>query len=204
MRSKSGVESCTSQPYAWLPPARDVGYFNMVTIAQGCNGICTTVVQVNPAAVAEIRFVLPGSINRKRSHDCDNPLTVNKIPRPTETELESFYSSINEAKKKPALLSITPPFAKEVIPRLSLSTYPKPLMEYYNLATLDMKYPDLLKKCETVYVSIEVGSVWTCTFTYNCIHFNVLDFKCTGIYGSIHCSEYYCRYVLNITNKTYS
>ena len=27
MRSKSGVESCTSQPCAWLPPARNVGCF---------------------------------------------------------------------------------------------------------------------------------------------------------------------------------
>ena len=147
----------------------------MVTIVQGCNSIhvCTTVVQANPAAVAEIRFVRPGNINCKRSPDCDNPPTVNKIPRPTETELESFYSSISEAKKKTAVLSITPPFVKEFIPHLSLSTYPKPLMEYYNPATLDMKYPDLLNKCETVYESIEDGSVWTCTctFTYIYIHF---------------------------------
>ena len=72
-------------------------------------------------------------------------------------ELESFYASISEAKKKPAIL-ITPPFAKEFIPQLSLSSFPKPLMEYYNPATLEMKYPDLLKGCETIFESIKVGS----------------------------------------------
>ena len=173
----------------------------MVTIVQGCNSICTTVVQVNPAAVVEIRFARPGNINHKRSPDVKNPSTVNKIPRPGESELESFYSSTSEVKKK-NVLRITAPFVREFIPHLSMSTYPKPLTEYCNPATLDMKYPDLLRKCETVYESIKVAIVWTCTFTVQI--FNVLDFKCTGIYGSIGCCEYCCRYVLNITDKIYS
>jgi len=106
--------------------------------------------------VSEIKFVRPSNNSRKRSADSDGGPTLKKISQPTETELETFYGSISEAKSKPAILRITPPFAEAFIPRLSLSIFPQPLTEYYNPATLDIGYPDLLRECEKTFESIKV------------------------------------------------
>ena len=106
--------------------------------------------------VNEIKFVGPNNNSRKRSADSDCAPTLKKVPQPTETELETFYGSISEAKNKPAILRITPPFAESFIPRLSLSTFPQPLTEYYKPAALDLSYPDWLKECEETFESIKV------------------------------------------------
>jgi len=78
------------------------------------------------------------------------------------TELDTFYKAINEAKRKPAILKITHPFAETFIPLLSQSVFPLPITELYNPAALDMEYPDLLKECEKVFDTIKV-------ITHNCI-----------------------------------
>ena len=77
-------------------------------------------------------------------------------PVPSTTELDAFYKAINEAKKKPAILKITQPFAETFIPMLSQSVFPMPIAELYNPAALDMAFPDLLKECEKIFDSIKV------------------------------------------------
>jgi len=52
------------------------------------------------------------------------------------TELDTFYKAINEAKRKPAILKITHPFAETFIPLLSQSVFPLPITELYNPAAL--------------------------------------------------------------------
>ena len=74
------------------------------------------------------------------------------------TELDTFYKAINEAKRKPAILKITQPFAETFIPMLSQSVFPLPITELYNHAALDMEYPDLLEECEKVFDCIKVST----------------------------------------------
>ena len=72
-------------------------------------------------------------------------------------ELDTFYEAINEAKRKPAILKITQPFAKTIIPLLSQFVFPLPITELYEPAALSMMYLDLLKECEKVFDCIKVN-----------------------------------------------
>ena len=82
--------------------------------------------------------------------------TTKVIDSASPTELDTFYKAINEAKRKPAILKITQPFAEVFIPKLSQSVFPLTIMELYNPASLDMDYHDLLKECEKVFGAIKV------------------------------------------------
>lgn len=94
------------------------------------------------------------------------------------TEQDTFYKALNEAKRKPAILKITEPFAKTFIPMLSQSVFPLPITELYNPTALDMEYPDLLKECEKVFDSIKVS-------THNAIINVYISCDCLNIaYGS--------------------
>ena len=84
------------------------------------------------------------------------PLTKAIHPAST-TELDTFYKAVNEAKRKPAILKITQPFADTFIPMLSQSVFPLPITELYNPAALDME------ECEKVFDCIKVS-------THNMIH----------------------------------
>ena len=81
------------------------------------------------------------------------------VPSPSTTELDAFYKAISEAKKKPAILKITQPFAETFIPMLSQSVFPMPITELYNPAALDLEFPELLKECEKVFDSIKVINI---------------------------------------------
>lgn len=80
-----------------------------------------------------------------------------KIPEPTTEEIEVFYSAINRASKKPAILKVTMPYAKSFVPKLCLSEFPKPLLELYNPEALKMNYLELLSECEKIFSSINVS-----------------------------------------------
>ena len=91
----------------------------------------------------------------KRSVECEKSSDSHTTKRqledvapPSNSDLNCFFESISKAKNKPAILKITPPYSKEFIPTLSLATYPKPIMELYNPAALELRYHDLLTECE--------------------------------------------------------
>jgi len=71
-----------------------------------------------------------------------------------------FLEAINGAKRKPVTLKVTPPYAKDLVPTLSLATYPTPIMELYNPVALHFSYHDLLVECEAVLGSIKVYTVY--------------------------------------------
>ena len=68
------------------------------------------------------------------------------------------------AKKKPAILKITQPYA--LIPKLCSSTLPRPMMELYNPQALHMGYLSLLEACESAFQGIKVRLTIT-TYTVN-------------------------------------
>ena len=71
-------------------------------------------------------------------------------------EQEKCYSTINKAVNKPGILRIVKPFAAHLVPKMTLPEYPKPLPELYTPSALLLNYPQLLKECETVYMSYKV------------------------------------------------
>lgn len=85
--------------------------------------------------------------------------TVRKrqIPPPTEDEISAFYSTIDGAKKKPAILKLIQPYAEFFIPKLSKAEFPKPMTELYNTEALTMNYTELLAECERVFDLIAVS-----------------------------------------------
>ena len=100
----------------------------------------------------------------KRSVECEKSSDSHTTKRrledvgpPSNSDLNCFFESISKAKNKPAILKITPPYSKEFIPTLSLAMYPKPIMELYNPAALELRYHDLLTECEKTINAVKVS-----------------------------------------------
>ncbi len=77
-------------------------------------------------------------------------------------EIEKFYGVLNCAKKKPAILKITQPYAEKFIPKMCQEQFPEPMNELYSPEALKMTYLELLNECERVVESISVCSVVVC------------------------------------------
>ena len=87
LRLQSGLDSCTSRECMWLAPAQNVCH---------CTGRCS-VSQGN-------KFCNPAK--RKKNSEATSS-TSNPIPQPSEDELDTFYTALNETQSKPAILKIT-------------------------------------------------------------------------------------------------
>ena len=122
----------------------------------------TLVFQVAPATIKNIVFK-----QKTTSSDSDveaaccsseymGTAKKTKLEPPTEAELADFFSAVNKAEKKPAILKITDPYYKHFIPTLSKPEFPKPITELYDPTALTMSYPVLLKESEKVFDSVKV------------------------------------------------
>ena len=65
--------------------------------------------------------------------------TSKEIMPPPPAAMPTFYQEINMAEKKPAMLKIIHPYAKECIAKLCSPTLPLPMMELYNPELLHMQ-----------------------------------------------------------------
>ena len=90
------------------------------------------------------------------SEDLLSTAKKTKIEPPTEADLADFFSTLNKAKNKPAILKITDPYYKDFVPKLSRPEFPKPITELYDPIALTMSYTVLLKETEKVFDSIKV------------------------------------------------
>jgi hypothetical protein len=66
--------------------------------------------------------------------------------------LNEFMAEISVAKKKPAILSVHPLYAKEFIRKKKIAL----ITNFYNPETLQMDYVSILKECESVFASITI------------------------------------------------
>jgi hypothetical protein len=73
-----------------------------------------------------------------------------KISKPTNEELNTFYSELSKAPSKPAILSLRAPFSTKYIPKPLQNTYPKPLSELANPEFDNEKYSVVLEHCNTL------------------------------------------------------
>ncbi len=66
------------------------------------------IVYVTPAPVMEIKFSSPSTERKSDDLKCSSSKTRKRpVPKPTDEEIEKFYSILNSAKRKPAILKIT-------------------------------------------------------------------------------------------------
>ena len=100
--------------------------------------------------MCEISFSRPSKRSVESEKSSDSHITKRQldVTPPSDLEWDSFFESISKAKDKPAILKIIPPYSKVFITTLSCATYPKPIMELYNLVALELRYHELLTECE--------------------------------------------------------
>ena len=74
----------------------------------------------------------------------------------TEEQEAKCFATLNLAVGKAVVLRLVPPYAKELVPKITLPSYPKPITDLYDPAALLLTYPDLLTECKRVYALYKV------------------------------------------------
>ena len=72
------------------------------------------------------------------------------IEKPSENELSTFYSSLMESEKKPAILRILPGFADKFKPD-AIQYKNKLLTKLCSVELVNLSFEDLLIKCNNIY-----------------------------------------------------
>lgn len=132
-----------------------IGYQLRVKLAKhNCNSFTNT--QIDAANVSEIIFN-----NKRRLSDSNSSLSkrskLSTVRKPlSEDETKIFYDKLSKAKAKPAVLKITMPYAEELVPKLSNTSFPTPISELYNSDMLSCDYIQLLSECEKVFEKLKV------------------------------------------------
>ena len=76
------------------------------------------------------------------------------VPEPTDAELKTFYSQMNATGTRPALLSVVPEYCHQFKTSHPDNILPPLLTDLYNPQYSTLSYPDLLKKCSDVQLTI--------------------------------------------------
>lgn len=77
---------------------------------------------------------------------------MSTICPPSNEELNTFYQVLHQAEYPAALLKITLPYAYNFIPKLTCSTFPKPIPELYNPDMLHQDYLSLITEVKTCFL----------------------------------------------------
>ena len=81
---------------------------------------------------------------------------VKIFPEHTEEELNSFFSNLNKAPSKPAILSIVPEFSDKYVPKQYGKELPVLLTELSDSTTYELPFNELLIKCKQLKKNIKV------------------------------------------------
>ena len=99
------------------------------------------------------------SIGKEDSLVKDLPVAHKKakvIPRPSDTEIDSFFDKLSKNKYKPAILSIIPMYLEWYRPLPLTQDFPQVLSGLTDSETFHLNFSDLLKHCETVYSQLSI------------------------------------------------
>ena len=80
--------------------------------------------------------------------------SVADVCPPSGTEIDQFYKALSGCGTKPAVLSVTLPFAYDFQPKTTLTNFPQPLPELFKDKYLVMDYVTLLDACSTVDIAL--------------------------------------------------
>jgi len=69
----------------------------------------------------------------------------------TEEQEARCFAKLNLAIGKVVILRLVSPYAKDLVPKVTLPSYLKPITDLYDLAALLLTYPNLLTECQQVY-----------------------------------------------------
>ena len=70
--------------------------------------------------------------------------------KPTDSEMEQFFTNLSLCETKPAILSLIPKYSDTYVPKLSLSTLPQPLTSLHKSDYMKLEYNELLNVCQKV------------------------------------------------------
>ena len=73
------------------------------------------------------------------------------VQAPTVSEISGLYEKLNDCKVKPVALSVVSPYSKQfILPSRNIPSIP----ELFDPSNLDLSYPDLLKECFEVKLTL--------------------------------------------------
>ena len=137
----NGKLACTQVKCTWILPT----YVNEVTYAP--------VKDINFKSAKRLKNELDDKIDKSKAPDLCNtpevPSTASCVP--TDEEMGTFFAKLNETNVKPAILSLIAPYSDQFV--LKSRRIPT-LSDLYDPANLKLSYPELLKKCSEIDVSL--------------------------------------------------
>nr|XP_033940133.1 uncharacterized protein LOC117447530 [Pseudochaenichthys georgianus] len=77
-----------------------------------------------------------------------------EIPKATDAEQQSFLASLKSTGRKCAILTISAPHNVDFVPKVTLSTFPKPLSSLKSENCLEMDHKALTEHCQRINVAI--------------------------------------------------
>ena len=89
-----------------------------------------------------------------RTYCSSQPQPVRDIT-PSREEMQDFFQQLNAAGK-PAILSLVPEYASRYTPLVNTGELPKPLINLFVEAYLELTYEELLDKCEDVVSNVSL------------------------------------------------
>ena len=142
----NGKLACTQVKCSWLLPT----YVNEVTYAP--------VKDINFKSAKRLKDELEGKIDNittpvvnNTPKDSPTASRTSSASVPTNEETGAFFAKLNETNVKPAILSLISPYSDQFV----LKSHQIPtLSDLYDPANLKLSYPELLKKCSGIDVSL--------------------------------------------------
>ncbi|KAL5510426.1 hypothetical protein EMCRGX_G005968 [Ephydatia muelleri] len=124
-QKKFGEDACTSKKCSWLPAIKEVAPSEIVTInfSSSTTDCAKTVFQC-----------------KVKPHHVVQP--------PTDSEIDTFYQTMNSAQLKPAILRIVPEYADQFAPGHLALDLPLLMSQLYKAEYLSLDYISLQSVCE--------------------------------------------------------
>ncbi len=143
----NGKVTCTQEQCKWVIPS----YQNNIPYCP-IKDLDFTSAKGKKKLIDDALEVEPPSKQIQRS-----PSTI--VDLPDITDINNFYNKLSECKTKPAILSITPPYADSYKPMSDLPEFPAPLTELYKAKYFQYNYISLLEACSetTIHISNEMA-----------------------------------------------
>ncbi|KAL5494310.1 hypothetical protein EMCRGX_G015612, partial [Ephydatia muelleri] len=120
-----GEDACTSKKCSWLPAIKEVAPSEIVTVnfSSSTTDCAKTVSQC-----------------KLKPHHVVQP--------PTDSEIDTFYQTMNSAQLKPAILRIVPEYADQFAPGHLALDLPLLMSQLYKAEYLSLDYNSLQSVCE--------------------------------------------------------
>ena len=94
------------------------------------------------------------SSNRKETVTTNTATSTSYVP--TQIQVKKFFERLHTSNTRPAILSLTPPYNQDYIPKTDTCKLPEPLTQLYSDEHCSLDYQGLLAKSKEVFQNIQV------------------------------------------------